>query len=157
MLSVCFAFLVSCVSTPPAPVRNAEVAITPGQAYSMGDYARAANLWQQEAMSATSSVAGGLRIRAADSWLMAGRPDLAEDNLRWVDKSTLSLPNKARMNLVLADLSLRADRPDEAELLLQQAFPDLPPKTFQGLLQRQLTQAFISHSKLCSYCRLWKV
>jgi outer membrane PBP1 activator LpoA protein len=126
LLSVYFTFLISCVSAPPAPVRETATARTAEQAYSTGDYARAANLWQQEAMSATASVAGGLRVSAANSWLMAGRPDLAEDNLRWVEKTDLSLSDQARLNLVLADLSLRADRPDEAELLLQLALPDLP-------------------------------
>jgi len=69
-----------------------------------------------------------LRIRAADAWLLANHPNDARDNLRWIDKSGLSAPDRARMNLVLADLALREERPDEADILLQQAEFALPQK-----------------------------
>jgi len=65
-------------------------------------------------------------VRAADAWLLEGRPRDAQDVLRWVSRDELSPADRSRLDLVLADLALRGNRPDEAEALLEQAAPALP-------------------------------
>ncbi|HMB60340.1 MAG TPA: penicillin-binding protein activator, partial [Xanthomonadales bacterium] len=129
--------LVSCTVAPPAPVEPVQPTISAEQAFSEGDYAQAALLWQQQAISASAAEAGALRVSAADAWLLASQPGKAEDNLRWVDKQELSPADQARMNLVLADLALRADRPGEAEQLLKQAEAALPDSNVDRFLQLQ--------------------
>jgi hypothetical protein len=126
LLLLGMSLLLSCAGTPPAPVADRSPAPDPEQSFAGGDFSRAARLWQQQALSATGPAADALRVKAADAWLLADQPAMAQDNLRWVDKSRLAAPEQARMNLVLADLALRAGRPDEAGSLLQEAAPDLP-------------------------------
>lgn len=67
-----------------------------------------------------------MRVRAADAWLLAGKPGNAQDALRWVDRKELAPGDESRLDLVLADLALRNQRPDEAELLLRKAQANLP-------------------------------
>ena len=67
-----------------------------------------------------------MRVRAADAWLLAGKPGNAEDALRWVDRKELTPGDETRLDLVLADLALRNRRPDEAEVLLRKARANLP-------------------------------
>ncbi len=50
----------------------------------------------------------------------------AERALRGVEKADLEPADRSRLNLVLADLALRATRPDEAGALLQEAASALP-------------------------------
>ncbi len=126
LLVLGMSLLLSCAGAPPAPVADSSPAPGPEQSFASGDYAQAARLWQQQALSATGPAAGTLRIKAADAWLLADQPAMARDNLHRVDKSQLAAPERARMNLVLADLALRAGRADEAGSLLREAAPDLP-------------------------------
>jgi outer membrane PBP1 activator LpoA protein len=104
----------------PEPAMSAEAA------FAQGDFAQAALSWQREALEADPKRAGSLRVRAADAWLLAGKPAGATDALRWVDREDLAAPDEARLNLVLADLALRNNRPDEAEYLLGKAKPGIP-------------------------------
>jgi len=129
--------LLSCTTTPPVTISETEATPSPEQSFAEGDYSRAARLWQQQALAAKGPTAAALRISAADAWLLAGQPGKAQDNLRWVDKSALPATDQARMNLVLADLALQAERPDEAETLLQQAAPNLPDSNFDRYRQLQ--------------------
>ena len=119
-------FLTACTTTGVS--RTPEPATTPGAevAFARGEYEQAARAWQQEALNAGRQRAGSLRVRAADAWLLAGKPGKAEDVLRWVDRKNLAPPDESRLDLVLADLALRSKRLDEAELLLKKAQPDLP-------------------------------
>jgi len=130
-------FLASCAVAPQPPVEPEKPAITAEQAFSAGDYAQAARLWQKQALSTSEAGAGSVRLKAADAWLLAEQPAKAEDNLRWVDKQELAPPDQARMNLVLADLALRADRPGEAEQLLQEAEVNLPDSARERFTQLQ--------------------
>lgn len=125
---LCATLVLSCAGPPPAPVAEPAPAPSPEKSFSAGDYTQAAGLWQQQALSAKEPEASVLRIKAADAWLLAEHPEEARDNLRWIDKSGLTAPERARMNLVLADLALRAERPDEADALLLEA---------EGALQEQ--------------------
>jgi len=110
-------------------------------AFSQGDYERAARAWQEEALDAGPRQAGGLRVRAADAWLLAGKPGNAEDTLRWIDREELTPRDESRLDLVLADLALRNSRPDEAEVLLREAQQQLPSDSknrYDGLYAKLL-------------------
>lgn len=123
LLAIASMILVSCAGPPPAPDREPSASRGAEQAFAAGNYEQAARLWQRDALSATGAEAGRLRIRAADAWMLAGEQQLAQDNLRWVEKSELIPQDAAHLNLVLADLALRARRPEEAETLLIEASP----------------------------------
>jgi outer membrane PBP1 activator LpoA protein len=79
--------LASCATTPPPPQpKPSPTATTAQQAFSRGNYAEAARLWQAQATSAAEAEANTLRISAADAWLLADEPGRAEDLLRRIDK-----------------------------------------------------------------------
>jgi len=126
ILALCLALLHACAGTPPAPVAVEKPEPSPEQAFAQGNFAQAARLWQQQAVSASGSTASGLRVRAADAWMLADNLAQAEDNLLGVDKPELSGADTARLNLVLADIALHKDQPGEAEILLRQAQTGLP-------------------------------
>ena len=96
------------------------------QYFAAGNYAQAARAWQQEAVDLRPAAASRLRIRAADAWLLDNQPAAAKDLLKWISREDLDAPDKSRLDLVLADLALRQQRTDEAELHLRQAEPSLP-------------------------------
>ncbi len=106
--------------TKPAAVSEAEAA------FARGDYATAALAWQAEALQATPERAATLQVSAADAWLLADDIDHAEQALSGVAKEQLTPADRSRLNLVLAELALRAGHPDEAELLLRRAASALP-------------------------------
>lgn len=85
-----------------------------------------AQAYQQQASQAPAEDANGLWISAADAWLQAGQTDRTKDAMRWVNRDTLNASERARLDLVLADLALRSSRPDEAEALLAKARDALP-------------------------------
>ena len=118
--------LTSCANTGSAPATDTRGEISAEAAFSRGDYDRAAKNWQQEALEASPRQAASIRVKAADAWLLAGNVENAEDVLRWVTRSELDSAGRAMMDLVLADLALRYNRPGEAEQLLQKARPALP-------------------------------
>jgi len=112
-------------------------------AFAKGQYEQAARAWQKQALDASSGAASSLRVRAADAWLLAGKPGNAQDELRWVERQTLSRQDQSRLDLVLADLALRNSRPDEAEVLLKQARQGMPSgsgKRYEGLYSRLMQQ-----------------
>ncbi|MDH3787290.1 MAG: penicillin-binding protein activator [Xanthomonadales bacterium] len=116
---------------------------TAESAFAKGQYQQAARAWQKEALEANAESASGLRVRAADAWLLAGKPNNAQDELRWLDRETLSRSDQSRLDLVLADLALRSGRPDEAETLLRQARQGLPSsssKRYEALYSRLMQQ-----------------
>ncbi len=133
----------ACTSTGPTAPSGTAGDISGEAAFEQGSYERAAQIWQQEALDADPRQAASLRVRAADSWLLAGRPSRAEDLLRWVNSAELSRQDRARLDLVLADLALRNKRPEEAETLLKMAQAALPPDAsgryadlYAGMLQQ---------------------
>ena len=150
-LSALLALLLSaCAGTGTAwkPVQDADTSAE--SAYARGQYELAASSWQKEALDADSSQASGLRVKAADAWLLAGQPGRAQDQLRWIDRKSLSRQDRSRLNLVLADLALRNGRPDEAEILLRQARQSIPASSgrrFDGLYARMLDQLSSPGSK----------
>lgn len=95
--------------------------------FSQGRYEQAALDWQRQAAQADADSAAALWVNAADAWMLAGRPNEARNALGWVDKARLGRADMARLDLVLADLALWSERPDEAEALLQQAAAAVPP------------------------------
>lgn len=110
-------------TAPSQPSGTAEEAAT---AFAREDYAAAAAAWESEALTAAPERAATLRISAADAWLLAGDVSRAERALRGVSKADVAAADRSRLNLVLADLALRAMRPAEADVLLQQAASTLP-------------------------------
>jgi outer membrane PBP1 activator LpoA protein len=119
--------LASCATTPPPPQpKPSPTAATAQQAFSRGNYAEAARLWQAQATSATEAEANTLRISAADAWLLADEPGRAEGLLRWINKEDLGTPERARLDLVQAELALRSGYYPEAMTLLQAAQAGLP-------------------------------
>ncbi|MCU0988961.1 MAG: penicillin-binding protein activator, partial [Xanthomonadales bacterium] len=131
----------------PGPVSGAKpepaAASAAAAAFARGAYAEAATAWQREALDAAPAKAASLRVRAADAWLLAGRARDAQDVLRWVSRDELSPADRARLDLVLADLALRGNRPDEAEALLAQAaaaLPDASEQRYRDLVARAREQ-----------------
>jgi outer membrane PBP1 activator LpoA protein len=118
--------LAACVAPDWAPVTEPEDSGGAQSAYARGEYEAAAAAWQREALSAEPARAASLRVRAADAWLLANRASSAEDTLRWIDRQLLGSADRSRLDLVRADLALRGDRTDEAQLLLNQAKNNLP-------------------------------
>jgi outer membrane PBP1 activator LpoA protein len=142
-----FALLVCLVSActtfepavPPEPVPGAGAE----EAFARGAYQEAAEAWQREALDAPQTRASSLRVRAADAWLLSGNPADAERLLRWIARSDLGPADQSRLDLVLAELALLRQRPDEAEALLRSARGALPPGSearYQGLLDRARDQ-----------------
>jgi hypothetical protein len=119
--------LLACTTTGPSRTAQQRERHGAENAFARGDYEQAARSWQEDALDVGSRQAGGLRVRAADAWLLAGKPGVAEDMLRWINRDELSQQDQSRLDLVLADLALRKNRPDEAEQLLREAQSALPP------------------------------
>lgn len=132
-ISACVLLLIlsACAGTGSAPRPEQGDAVSAESAFARGAYRQAAETWQQEALDAEPQQAAGKRVRAADSWLLAGEPDRAKNVLRWVNREELLPRDEARLDLVLADLALRSGRPDEAEALLRMAEPLLPSSSQQ--------------------------
>jgi len=123
---VLLAGLSGCSIAPQPPVRDSGREMGAEQAFANGDYARAARIWQQAALEAEPAQAGSYRVRAADAWLLGNETRPAQDLLKWISRDDLDTWDRARLDLVLADLALRQGRGDEAELFLRQAEPYLP-------------------------------
>ena len=104
---------------------------TPEAAIAAGDYARAATLFEEQAVEAPPQRAYALRVSAADAWLLAGDAQSARSALRGVSQADLGSADRSRFELVKADLALRAGRPQEAEALLQRALQNLPASAEQ--------------------------
>lgn len=135
------ACVAACSGTPPQLPPSQPTAVVPEQALARGDYAGAARAWQKAALTATPEQAGVLRLSAAEAWLLGDRPDQARELVRWLERDLLAAPDQARMNLLLADLALRAERPDEAEILLQKAEAGLPDSYREHYVQLRATTA----------------
>lgn len=126
-LALILALLTACAGAPPAPEKDTvAVPVSPAQAYAAGDYAVAARLWQQEASTQTGVAGAVSRVKSADAWLLADRAEQAKALLATIDKAELPAADQSLMDLALADLALRADRPDEAAQLLREAAASLP-------------------------------
>ncbi len=138
LLAVLFALTLSACGTSgpsraPEPAQNRDGAAL----YASGEFEAAAEAWQQQALDAEPQQADGLRVRAADAWLLAGEPSRASGALRWINRDNLAPADASRLALVLADLALRKNRPDEAEILLQEARTNLPSASRQRYDQLQ--------------------
>jgi outer membrane PBP1 activator LpoA protein len=145
MSTLLIAALAAC--SAPGPVTGAKpetaAASTAAAAFARGAYAEAATAWQREALEAAPAKAASLRVRAADAWLLADRAKDAQDVLRWVARDDLSPADRSRLDLVLADLALRGNRPDEAQPLLEQAaaaLPDASKQRYRDLAARTQEQ-----------------
>ncbi len=123
--------LSGCRTSPRTPTPEPEAATVAEQYFRSGNYARAAQDWQQQALEVGPQEASDYRVRAADAWLLAGQPESAKDLLKWISRNDLDPGARSRLDLVLADLALRQERPDEAALHLQHAQSDLP-RTSRG-------------------------
>ena len=137
------AALTACTSTGPASRLEPDKSPGATAAFARGEYQQAARSWQEDALDAGPRQAGGLRVRAADAWLLAGKPGNAKNALRWIDREELAPADESRLDLVLADLALRNSRPDEAELLLkkaQQGLPSSSKKRYDGLYAKLIQQ-----------------
>jgi len=135
--------LFACTSTGPGWTTDQAGGSSAEAAFARGQYEQAARTWQQDALNAGPNLASGLRVKAADAWLLAGQAVKAQDELRWVERATLSRREQARLDLVLADLALRNQRPDEAEVLLKQARQGMSTrssKRYDGLYSRMVQQ-----------------
>ncbi len=120
------ATLPGCATSPRAPVVDQDFQGSAEQAFAQRDFKQAAKIWQHDAIEARPAKAASYRVRAADAWLLANQVNQAEDLLKWISRVGLDSRDQARLDLVLADLALHHERPDEAEQLLRQARPNLP-------------------------------
>jgi outer membrane PBP1 activator LpoA protein len=138
-LALTMALLLSCAAPPPAPPAPSTPEPGPELLMARGDFGQAARLWQQQAAAASGAAASALSLNAAEAWLLANQADMATASVRQVNKEQLAASDQGRLDLVLADLAMRAGRPDEAEALLQQAAPRLPASArdrYQHLLSQ---------------------
>ena len=118
--------LPGCSTSPRAPDGQQAVRGGAEQAFANREFELAARTWQQNARQVEPEQAAHFRVRATDAWLLANQPGQAEKVLRQINRADLDSSDKARLDLVLADLALRNQRPDEAGQLLRQARPNLP-------------------------------
>lgn len=126
LLLILLAGLSACTTSPRPTVPATTQEGGAEQAFASGDYSRAARTWQQQALAAEPALASSYRVRAADAWLLDNKPGPARDLLKWISRDDLDNGDRSRLDLVLADLALRQERPDEAELHLKNAQPFLP-------------------------------
>ncbi|NND44472.1 MAG: penicillin-binding protein activator [Xanthomonadales bacterium] len=130
--------LAACATAPaPAPVGPAE-ARRAQSAEALGNFAEAAELWQQAAMVASGPDREAFRLRAAEAWLQAGRENRSSSVLASVDDSKLSGGNIARFALLNAELAMVAGDLDRAEFYLDVASRALPAELRER--HRQLGQ-----------------
>lgn len=125
LFSLALLLVTACSTTGPGMAPAPDGTAGAEASFSRGNYEQAAKTWQQEALDADPGKASKLRVRAADAWLLAGNTGNAENALRWVDRKELASQDESRLDMVLADLALWNNRPDEAELLLKKALPNL--------------------------------
>ncbi|HET6564355.1 MAG TPA: penicillin-binding protein activator, partial [Xanthomonadales bacterium] len=133
--------IASCATAPPPPQAPVQAAANPQQAFDRGNYAQAAREWQSQAVSAPEDEADTLRISAADAWLLADEPDRAETLLRWINKDELDPQQRARLELVQAELAYRSGYYLDAAKLLQTAQADLPASSKRRFESLQLQVA----------------
>lgn len=125
---MCVLLLAACAGAPPpAPTPGERQQVDPVVAFADGRYAEAAEGWERQALTASPQEAAALRVLAANAWLLAGRSGNARATLRWVDREILAGTDRARLDLVRADLAVRDERAAEAEALLQGIDETLPP------------------------------
>jgi len=134
--------LPGCTTSPRAPVVERDYQGNAERAFAHRDFEQAARIWQQDAVEARPAQAASYRVRAADAWLLANQVRQAQDLLKWISRADLDSRDRARLDLVLADLALRHERPDEAEQLLRQARPNLSSSSLNryNSLSAQLQQ-----------------
>ena len=120
------AVLAGCSTSPRAPDGAQAVRDSAEQAYANREFELAARTWQQNARQVEPEQAAHFRVRATDAWLLANQPKQAEKLLKQINRADLNSGDKARLDLILADLALRNQRPDEAGQLLRQARLHLP-------------------------------
>ena len=120
------AVLPGCSTSPRAPDSQQALQGNAESAFASGKFELAARTWQQNARQVEPEQAAHFLVRATDAWLLADQPQQAEKLLRQINRANLASGDKARLDLVLADLALRNQRPDEAGQLLRQAKPNLP-------------------------------
>jgi outer membrane PBP1 activator LpoA protein len=120
------AVLPGCSTSPRTPDGQQAYQDGAEQAFASGKFELAARTWQQDARQAGPEQAAHFRVRATDAWLLADQPEQAEKQLKRINRADLDSRDKARLDLVLADLALRNQRPDEASQLLRQARQNLP-------------------------------
>ena len=81
--------LSGCRTSPRLPVEAPAQEINAEQAFARRDFVLAAKTWQQQALDTTPEQAAAYRVRAADAWLLADRPDPARDLLKWISRDEL--------------------------------------------------------------------
>ena len=131
LLTVLFVLALSACASGPSWEPEKQSGLDGDSLFAQGQYAAAAESWQQQALDAEPVQAGSFRVRAADAWLLAGEPSNTENMLRWIERKDLSPADESRLDLVLADLALRNNQPDEAEFLLESALANLPANSRQ--------------------------
>lgn len=150
LLSVFILLLSACATTPPPPPVEQPPELKPQASFDRGNYAEAARQWQEQALSASPDEADSLRISAANAWLLADEPGRAETLLRWINKEELKPSERARLELVQADLALREGYYEDAAVFLRSAQADLPASFIRRFesLQNQVAQALEVSSRV---------
>ena len=118
--------LAGCRTSPRAPTESPRQEVSAEQAFARRDFVLAARTWQRQALETTPEKAASYRVRAADAWLLADQPGPATDLLKWISLDELNAADRSRLELVLADLAVRQNRPQEARVHLSQAQAELP-------------------------------
>lgn len=119
--------LAACAAGPAPQGPVPDEAQQARSAEAVGNFAEAAELWQQAALVSAGPDREFFRVRAADAWLRAGRPDRSVRLLSTIDESRLSAGNFATYSLLQAEIALESSDLDRAEFYLDAAARTLRP------------------------------
>ena len=96
------------------------------QAYARGDYASAAESWQNAEATAALNKLDSLKVKTADAWLRSGREARAKELLSQVNRKSLGQADQALFYIANADLALKQNDPELAAFYLDAANQQLP-------------------------------
>ena len=121
-ITLLLVLLLSACAAPqrPAPSEPGD-AIRARQLQGVGNYAEAAQLWQQAAIVAVGAERQEFRLRAAEAWLLAGEAAKSRQQLQQVQDAQLESPGQSRMALLQAELALLDADAQSAEFYLAAA------------------------------------
>jgi len=116
----------ACSTSMPKPDVELSSQQLAEQAYTRGDYRRAAEYWQHALNDSAAGNIDILRVKTADAWLKSKQPGSAAGLLVQVDRARLGQHDLALFYLVSTDLALQQGDPELADFYLQAADMYLP-------------------------------
>lgn len=121
------ALLCACSAGPPPAAPRSATAVQAAKAQARGEWAPAAQLWEQAADEQTPTAAAWhvYQLNAADAWSAAGQAARSGTLLVRVDANRLSPLARNRLHLLSAELALGEGDAEKAEFFLDAAARNL--------------------------------